>query len=618
MLGHSQIAHYLLSIGLLKPRAVVEDGLTVVDASRRNCVFIATTRSGPTYVVKQAGPRSALTLKHEAEVLRMLADAPELVGQVPSVVHEDRVMALLVLSSPAGGRDWAELHNAGRFPLLPARALGRGLAAVHRNALDGVGDQPADVERMWALQFPEPSLDLIRDLSAGAQDLIARLQSNLAMLDRLSGLRDHDHKHVFVHGDLRWDNCVAVAPPGSRRRTQTLLVDWELAGRGESALDVGTVFAEYLSAWVGSIPIADVAAPGRFLSHAKYPLRRMRPAIDAFWSAYCTSSSTPPTLRRVLELAAVRLLQTAVERAQVVAAPTAHLVTLLQLAENVLLRTRERGSHAAGATSLSGYRDQLVAAVTAVTIRDRTRYDWLGHPSRPLPKPLRDELSALECRRHLVASLREELYSSFYSTGGPVPARWGRTQPVAADPWLTTALSDANAGSGSWEPGWIVDHYDGNEAIVATQRLRVRVSAADCRADDGGPIRPGVAVTVQLPKELPALSPGFFMVIGTAKFDVAASQGTLRAYWHINGFGGAGVGARTKLAPKRGERAVPAEDRRPPCSLRSLRRSGAVPAERGVSRAPRNACGRCDDSDIQSSAQDSRIHARARARRRPG
>ena len=59
MLGHSQIAHYLLSLGLLKPRAVVEDGLTVVDASRRNCVFIATTRSGPTYVVKQAGPRSA-------------------------------------------------------------------------------------------------------------------------------------------------------------------------------------------------------------------------------------------------------------------------------------------------------------------------------------------------------------------------------------------------------------------------------------------------------------------------------------------------------------------------------------------------------------------------------
>jgi aminoglycoside phosphotransferase (APT) family kinase protein len=344
MLGQSQIAHYLLSLGLVEPRAVLEDGLTVVDASRRNCVFIATTRSGPTYAIKQAGPRSVLTLEHEAWVLRVLADAPELARQVPTVVHEDREMALLVLSSPGGGRDWGEHHKAGSFPLSPARALGRGLAALHRHAVDAVGDQPADVERMWALQFAEPSLELMRDLSAGAQDLMARLQSNPAMIDRLSGLRGHDHQDVFVHGDLRWDNCLAIAPPGSRRRTHTLLVDWELAGRGEAALDVGTVLAEYLSAWVGSIPIAEVAAPGRLLSHAKYPLRRMRPAIDAFWSAYCEPSSTPPTLRRVLELAAVRLLQTAVERAQVLAAPTAHLVTLLQLAENVLLEP-EKAAH---------------------------------------------------------------------------------------------------------------------------------------------------------------------------------------------------------------------------------------------------------------------------------
>jgi hypothetical protein len=186
---------------------------------------------------------------------------------------------------------------------------------------------------------------------------------------------------------------------------------------------------------------------------------------------------------------------------------------------------------------MSGYRDQLVAAVRAVTIRSPTGYAWLGHASRPLPRSVRDELSGLECRRHLVASLREELYSSFYTTGGPVPARWGRTQPAAADPWLTTALSDANAGSGGWEPGWIVDRYDGDEAIVSTPRLRVRVSAADCRADDDGPIRPGVAVSVRLAKELPALSPGFFMVLGAAELQAGASFGTLRVYWHITASG---------------------------------------------------------------------------------
>jgi aminoglycoside phosphotransferase (APT) family kinase protein len=197
---------------------------------------------------------------------------------------------------------------------------------------------------MWALQFGEPRLELIRDLSAGAQDLVARLQANPAMMDRLTRLRVHDHEAAFVHGDLRWDNCLAISAPGSKRRTQTLIIDWELAGRGEAALDVGTVLAEYLSAWVGSIPIVEVATPGRLLSVARYPLRRMQPAIDAFWSAYRATSSTPPALWRVLELAAVRLLNTAVERAQVLAAPSAHVVLLLQLAENVL-REPEGAAH---------------------------------------------------------------------------------------------------------------------------------------------------------------------------------------------------------------------------------------------------------------------------------
>ncbi len=186
---------------------------------------------------------------------------------------------------------------------------------------------------------------------------------------------------------------------------------------------------------------------------------------------------------------------------------------------------------------MSGYRDQVMAAVRAVTIRSPTGYAWFGHPSRPLPKSLLGQLSSLECRRHLIASLREELYSSFYSTGGPVPARWGKAQPAAADPGLTTALSDANPGEGSWEPGCVVHSCHGDEAVISTPRLRVRIPAAHCRADGGGPITAGTSVSVRLPKELPALSPGFLMVVGEAQFEAIASSGTVRVYWHVTASG---------------------------------------------------------------------------------
>jgi len=336
MLEQSEIAHYLLSLGLVKPRVVIDEDFAVTDASRRNCVFIASTRGGPTFVVKQALPRNAPALEREAAVLRALADSTPLAERVPTVVHQERDAGLLILQSAAGARDWVEHHGARRFPRVPARSLGRTLAALHRMPADGIADVPDDVDRMWALSLPEPPHDRLLGLSAGALDLVARLQASQAACDRLRALRATVSDEGLVHADLRWENCLTVAAPGSRRRTRVLLVDWELAGRGTWAFDVGSVLAEYVRAWVWSIPIVDPSEPGRLASHATFPLSRMRPAMHAFWSAYRQASPRPAMLRRVIELAAVRLIQTAVERAQGLATVSAHVVTLLQLADNML------------------------------------------------------------------------------------------------------------------------------------------------------------------------------------------------------------------------------------------------------------------------------------------
>jgi Ser/Thr protein kinase RdoA (MazF antagonist) len=121
-----------------------------------------------------------------------------------------------------------------------------------------------------------------------------------------------------------------------QRRTRVLLIDWELAGRGAAALDLGTALAEYLAAWVGSIPIVKPTEPDRFMAQARHPLWRMQPAIAAFWSSYRLAARRPPRLRRAVEMAAVRLVHTAVERAAGLTALSAHVVTLLQLADNML------------------------------------------------------------------------------------------------------------------------------------------------------------------------------------------------------------------------------------------------------------------------------------------
>jgi Ser/Thr protein kinase RdoA (MazF antagonist) len=336
MLEQSQIAHYLLSLGLVKPRAVVEEDLTIVNASRRNCVFVASTGNGPTHVVKQGLPHAAHTLHHEAAVLHALARMPHLAQHVPSVAHHDPDAACLVLRSPARARDWSEHHRDGRFRVRVAGSLGQTLAALHAIPVDAVPARPSGIDAMWGLELPEPAYEAVLQMSPGSYDVVARLQSSERLSQRLRALRQRVRDDAIVHGDLRWDNCLVFAAPGSTRRTRVLVIDWELAGRGAAAFDLGTVLAEYLRVWVASIPIVEPSAPGRLLPHATAPLWRMQPALAAFWSAYRSANPRGPSLTEVIELAAVRLLQIAIERADGLHTPTAHVVTLLQLADNML------------------------------------------------------------------------------------------------------------------------------------------------------------------------------------------------------------------------------------------------------------------------------------------
>jgi hypothetical protein len=190
---------------------------------------------------------------------------------------------------------------------------------------------------------------------------------------------------------------------------------------------------------------------------------------------------------------------------------------------------------------MNAYRKQVAAALGAVTVRGPTQYAWMGRRSRRLPAALDTDLDDSERRRYLISCLREELYCSFYCHGRPVTARWGEPQPAWADPWLLGEMSRANRSRGGWESGWRVERVDDGQVVVWSSRLRVRVPVGDC----DGPLRPGGAVRVRVPKELPAYSPGYWTVLGDA--EAPASCGVdVRVYWNVTRGGApALVGALT-------------------------------------------------------------------------
>lgn len=332
-LGAADVADYLLARGLIHPRAVVEGGLTVDDRSHLNRVFLVAA-DGERHLVVKAGAGVA----REAAVIERLRPVAALTHALPRVLAHDRTGQVLVLEADPGARDLLRHHARGRFSRSLAAEAGRSLARLHAlppAALDGVAPLPP------AAPPHRPDLATLRSLSGAAIELTAIVQRSgelCAELDELLG--SVPPAVAVVHGDVRWGNCVALRR-GSRGWDGLRLVDWELCGTGDPAVDVGAFIGEYLRAWVGSMPVADPRDPGALRGSALIPLARLRPAVQAFWTAYTGHRSGAPeapgeTLRRSLRFAGARLLVTALEAAQAASELRPGVLALLPLSRNVL------------------------------------------------------------------------------------------------------------------------------------------------------------------------------------------------------------------------------------------------------------------------------------------
>jgi aminoglycoside phosphotransferase (APT) family kinase protein len=356
VLRAADVAGYLLERKLLSPRAVVDGGLRVVDTSRLNRVFVVTAEGERCFVLKVASRAGRTGVAREAAILgrlRLIDGSGELAKFLPAVVAYDSAEGVLILESSPNARDVRRHHARGRFSCALAREAGRALALLHAippAALNGF-QNPADANS-W-MRIHEPDLESIHTMSAAAEELTRIIQGIDGLCTALDELVASWQEDSVVHGDIRWDNLLALRGGDSKRWTGLQLIDWELCGAGDPAVDIGAFFGEYLRAWLQSIPITDPQDPGRLIAHAGLPLRRMRPALRAFWDAYTqyspgTATALSRSLRRGVRFAALRLLTAALEEAQTLDEPRARVLYLVPLSHNILRRPDEASADLLG------------------------------------------------------------------------------------------------------------------------------------------------------------------------------------------------------------------------------------------------------------------------------
>jgi aminoglycoside phosphotransferase (APT) family kinase protein len=351
MLNQYEAVSYLLQHKLLSPAHVVAGDVKVVDVSRRHHNYKVTTAEGPGYVMKQGvGQDRVAAIEREAAVYQFLVSGTkELSHYLPRFCAYDAEECALILELVDGAENLREYHlHRGYFPVSVARVLGNALGTLHRltEARKNEEEHRIRGQPPWVFSVHRPVIKFLQECSSANLQLIQIVQQFPVFCNLLDALREEWRIEALIHGDIRWDNCIVFGKSSSARKCRLKIVDWELASMGDPCWDVASVFNDYLSFWLLSIPVTGEMPPDRFLELARYPLEKMHPALQAFWGAYVQRmnfdvATADRCLLRTGRYVAARLVQTAFEQTQMTMQLTGNIACMLQLGLNILQRPHE-------------------------------------------------------------------------------------------------------------------------------------------------------------------------------------------------------------------------------------------------------------------------------------
>ena len=184
----------------------------------------------------------------------------------------------------------------------------------------------------------------------------------------------------------------------------------------------------------------------------------------------------------------------------------------------------------------------VLEAIERIDIQSLTTYTCEGQPRDlsnrmiPVPRlqPGNAQTPANDDRERLLQALEYDLYTRLYTRpqqNGGAP----KNDPVAQRDHVN-ALSIANSGRGTWEPGWRIGERDEDGMVAVTKdNITFWVDPQTGLRTVTGRVTPGEFCRVLVTKELRNLMPGFYFAIGDGDQSDARDvpEALVRFYWHL-------------------------------------------------------------------------------------
>ena len=341
MLTQHDVVPYLLSRSLISSRCVVDGNVAILDNSRRNRNYRIISPDG-CYVLKQAvGSDRIETLSREAAIYQQLFSASQngIANYLPRFCTYDSDQHILILELIQDAETLREQQQRlGRVSSHSAQRAADAVAALHRVKLT-LKEETA-TPRASVLSLHQPTLASYRNLSRGALQLVEIIQKQKSLTAQLDQLRDEWQPSGFIHGGVRADNFLIPVPLGRGKRP-VKIVDFEFAGAGDAAWDVGSLFAEYLSFWLFSFPLMTASQLDRLIHLAAFPLDKIQPSLRSFWTQYAHcmalgNSKSDHFLLRAVKFSALRFFVMALEMSPALSSVNTYILSLVQVGMNIL------------------------------------------------------------------------------------------------------------------------------------------------------------------------------------------------------------------------------------------------------------------------------------------
>lgn len=334
MLAPREVALRLVRRGLMRPETLLHGGVTLEDASHRNCDVTVRRRGRAILFVKQPTHADG-AIEHEALLYRILGRDAGLARFLPPLRLAEP--GFLVLGAVRGETFAARILRTRRVSQSTAGALGRAVALLH----DAPLTVPGRPSPPWILSLVAPPIEILAIASAAHLEILRIVQRSREICRGLTALGSGSGAEVPVHNDLRFENCLLEPRRG---RLDLKLVDWELAAMGDPAWDVGSALAAFAALWLFSFRWAPGMSMAAVAGTAAIPLGRIHPAANAFWRAYASTRNLGPRelapfLARSVRFAAARLLQLSWERSRLATRPGAEVICTIQAAANIFSDT---------------------------------------------------------------------------------------------------------------------------------------------------------------------------------------------------------------------------------------------------------------------------------------